>query len=122
MSILRSVLTSVVSLPLLMGCKTQTRPISKQELIGKYVYHLEDKGQGTTCFTLRGDGTFIAGNENFSTDDGPKLPPEGAWQLFNGADHQELDLAHAGFPLERSNSSIKALVNNDLGTSCDLSN
>jgi hypothetical protein len=118
---LKAMLATVTFLTLLVGCKTQTRPISKQELIGKYVYHLKDKTQGTICFTLSGDGTFIAGNEKFSTDDGPKLPPEGAWQLFNGTDHQELDLTHAGFPLERSNSSIKALVNNDLGTSCDLS-
>jgi hypothetical protein len=112
-------LVSVASLFLMTGCKNH--PISKGELIGRYEYYLEDKAQGTTCFTLNGDDSFITGDTKFAATDGPTLPPEGTWQLTNETHQQVIDLAHSGFPLERSRSSIKALVNDDLGMSCNLS-
>jgi hypothetical protein len=97
-----------------------TEPIARQDLVGRYEYGREDKVQSTTCFTLNADGTFVRGDEKFAADDGPTLPATGLWQLVNEEHQQEIDLAHAGFPLRRHGSSIRALVNNDLGTDCEL--
>ena len=109
---------ALLSLLTLTGCKTE--PIARQDLVGRYEYEREDKVQSTTCFTLNADGTFVRGDEKFTADDGPTLPATGAWQLVNEEDQQEIDLAHAGFPLRRHGSSIRALVNDDLGTDCEL--
>ena len=107
-------------LSLLMGCTD--RPPSRQELFGKYEYRQDnftDKAQGTTCFTLNDDGTFVAGDTDFSKADGPKLPKTGRW-TFIGGTRATIDLEHAGFPVRRYRSSIRALVNDDLGYYCEL--
>jgi hypothetical protein len=102
----------------LAGCKSE--PIARQELVGRYQYESEDKLQNSTCFTLNADGTFVKGDKSFTAGEGPALPAAGPWQLMNEEHQQEIDLAHAGFPLRRHGSSIRALVDDDLGTDCEL--
>ena len=88
---------SCISLSLLTGC--EDRPISRQEVIGRYEYHLDnvrDKAEGTTCFNLRDDGTFTAGDTNFSSADGPTLPKTGNWVFRDSIGGPTLDLEHAG--------------------------
>ena len=115
------VTTLCVSLPLLASC--EDRPISFGELVGRYDYHLEnftDKAQGTTCFTLNQSGTFTTGNTNFP--DGLVLPRTGRWVVRGDVEGgQEIILERAGFPLRRHHSSVRALVNDDLGYFCEQS-
>jgi hypothetical protein len=98
-------------------------PITREDVIGTYEYHQDngrDKSMGTTCFILNPDGAFTAGDASFAAVDGPVLPKTGRWVLWNIGQGPDVDLEHAGFPLERHGSSIRALVNDDLGYFCEL--
>ena len=122
----RGIVLMTLVAPMLIGCKGQSadeRPFSAQELVGEYDYYRDNvtaKPVGTSCFTLRVDGTFSSGTSDFTSADGPILPKTGHWMLSSNSQGPILDLAHAGFPLERRRSSIRALVNDDTGMFCQL--
>jgi hypothetical protein len=104
----------------LTGCAS--KPVSVTQAAGSYEYHLANHGQGVICFELHPNGSYTLGNAKEvlgSMSMGGTLR-EQRWTLGGGTDHQELWIGKASLPIERTRSSIRVTVDDDLGMYCDL--
>src|SRR6202007_107278 len=77
--------TTICLLCALIACTG--KPVTKSDAIGRYEYHSGNKAQGTTCFILNPEGTYVLGDakEPLSDMSMGGTPPQGTWQLRYGA-------------------------------------
>jgi hypothetical protein len=103
----------------LTGCRAGL--VDRNDLIGRYEYHSGNKSQGTTCFVLTSDGSYVLGDarEPLSQTSMSGTPSHGTWQLGSGTG-QELFIGRSSLPVRRTPSSIRVTVDDDLGMYCDL--
>jgi hypothetical protein len=102
----------------LAGCHTNQPPVTRETLVGSYVYKSEDpEGRATDHewdhLTLQADGKYdlVQGG---STK--PRSETVGAWALWaGGADGLEVLLDHAGYPIQIKGNEVRLLIDNDVG-------
>jgi hypothetical protein len=100
----------------LAGCHTNQPPVTRETLVGSYVYKSEDpEGRATDHewdhLTLRADGHYelVQGGPTKA-----KSEKTGFWRFYGG-DRPEVDLDHAGYPIQAKGSEIRLLIDNDVG-------
>jgi hypothetical protein len=115
-----SVISGIIMLLWLTGCGQ--KPVSVAQAAGSYEYHSGNRAQGVACFELRSNGSYTLGNakEPLGSIAMTGSPPQGRWTLGGGTDHQELSIGKSSLPIERTHSSIRVTVDDDLGMYCDL--
>ena len=101
---------------MVLGC--QNRSISTDECAGSFEYHLANKATGTVCFVLNQDGSYTRGSSN-DNPLGNRDVPRGKWTLDKDSTGQKLNIGNSRLPLERTHSSIRVTINDDLGQYCD---
>jgi hypothetical protein len=104
----------------LTGCKD--KPVDPTDCAGTYELHYGDKAQGTTCFELRNDGTYVRG-DGFGKEDDISISgmeKNGRWTLNETGRYQQIFIGHSALPINRTPSSIRITFNDDLGKYCDL--
>ncbi len=105
-----------------LGCHKE--PLSPSDLAGQYEYFSAQRAQGTICFVLRADGTYLYGDATEPLNEINQIsvgrtPREGTWRLGFGTG-QELQIGNSSFPIERTATRIQVTINDDLGMFCDL--
>jgi hypothetical protein len=101
----------------LVGCHTTQPAVTREALVGSYVYKSEDPEDRATDhewdhLTLGTDGKYdlVQGG---STK--PRSETVGAWTLLVEANGPEVVLDHAGYPIQMKGNEVRLLVDNDVG-------
>lgn len=97
------------------GCTSQP-PVSRQALVGNYVYKSQDpEGKPSDHewdrLTLQADGKFdlVQGGPTK-----PKSEKTGLW-TFTGGDPAEVMLDHAGYPVRVKSGQVRLMIDYDTG-------
>jgi hypothetical protein len=105
----------------LVGCKD--KPVDVADCAGIYELHYGNKAQGTTCFELRNNGSYIRG-DGFGEEDDISITgieKNGRWTIRGeGPPYQQIFIGHSSLPIKRTPSSIRITFNDDEGKYCDL--
>ena len=108
---------AVLGCCVLAGCSLNQRPVTRDLLIGTYVYKSEDPEDKPTNhnydrLTLQADGSydFVQGG---STK--PKAEHTGSWHFYPGGREPTVDLDHSGYPVQVKGDEVRLLVDNDTG-------
>jgi hypothetical protein len=101
----------------LTGCSLSQQPVSRNLVVGTYVYKSEDPDDRPTDhnldrLVLESDGKydFVRGG---STK--PKVETSGNWKLWRGRDAVHVILDQSGYPVEVKGKDVRLLVDNDTG-------
>jgi hypothetical protein len=101
----------------LVACQTTQAPVTREALIGSYVYKSEDpEGRATDHewdhLTLQADGKYdlVQGG---STK--PKSETVGVWTLEVEVNGPEVVLDHSGYPVQTERNEVRLLIDNDVG-------
>ena len=113
---------AILTCSVLVGCHTTRPPVTREALVGSYVYKSEDpEGRAIDHewdhLTLQADGKYdlVQGGSTGSTK--PRSETVGAWTLWaGGADGPEVLLDHAGYPIQIKENEVRLLIDNDVGT------
>lgn len=103
-----------------MGCRAP-RSVTVSDAAGSYEYHSGNRALGTICFELEPDGSYHLGNakEPLSSMSVSGSQGVGRWTLSGGPPEEILLLGKSSLPIERTGSSIRVTVDDDLGMYCD---
>ena len=102
----------------LAGCRASETPVTRDAVIGSYVYNSQDpEGRPTEHewdhLTIRADGTYnlVEGGPTK-----PKAERAGEWALsLSRANGQSVLPDHAGFPIQVDGSEVRLLIDDDVG-------
>jgi hypothetical protein len=108
-------LVLVLTACILYGCRSQA-PISRQDLVGNYIYRSHDPDGKTSDhewdhLTLSADGKYDL------VEGGPtkaKSEKMGAWS-FAGGDRAQVALDHSGYPVQVESGEIRLMIDYDTG-------
>jgi hypothetical protein len=108
----------VLACCVLAGCRTTQPPVTREALVGSYVYKSEDpEGKATDHewdhLTLQADGKYdlVQGGPTK-----PKSETVGAWTLWSGgASGPEVLLDHGGYPIRIHGNEVRLLIDDDVG-------
>jgi len=106
---------AVLGCCVLAGCSPNQQPVTRDLLIGTYVYKSEDPEDRATDhnldrLTLESDGKydFVQGGSTKS-----KVETTGSWSLWTGRDAVHVILGQSGYPVEVKGKEVRLLVDND---------
>jgi hypothetical protein len=101
----------------LVGCQTTEAPVTREAVIGSYVYKSEDpEGRSTDHewdhLTLQADGKYdlVQGGPTK-----PKSQMVGVWTLEVEVQDPEVVLDRSGYPVQIERNEIRLLIDNDVG-------
>ena len=101
---------------MLAGCNTTQPPVTRDMLVGSYIYKSEDPEDKTTDhewdrLTLRADGKYdlVQGGPTKT-----KSEKTGIWQIYGG-DPAEVDLDHSGYPVRVNRGEVRLMIDYDTG-------
>lgn len=99
---------------LLSGCSSAVSA-NPEDYVGEYVFtpYGAAPGQFADFIILKRDG--IAVEIRFSKASGQISTNQESWRLYPGSYEEDLVIAKRGYPIERSGTSIKLVINDDLG-------
>jgi len=107
---------AILACYILAGCLTTQPPLTRDALVGNYVYKSEDpEGKSTDHewdqLTLRADGKY-----NLVQGGPTKLKSEktGVWQFYGG-NASQVNLDHAGYPVRMKRGEIRLMIDDDIG-------
>ena len=108
---------AMLACSVLVGCHTTQPPVTREALVGSYVYKSEDpegraKDHKWDHLTLQADGKYDL------VQGGPTKPRSetvGAWTLRAGANGPEVLLDHSGYPIQMKRNEVRLLIDNDVG-------
>ena len=117
--VVRPFLLAMLGSCLLTGCRTnQAVPIDRQVFVGTYAYKSMDTSVDTPTdheldrLVLKPDGKYLL-VQGGSTK--ARTQREGVWTLVDGTQQSNLELDHAGYPVQFHGAEIRLLINDDLG-------
>lgn len=100
----------------LSGCNTAQPPVTRDALVGNYVYKSGDpEGKPTDHewdhLTLKADGKYelVQGGPTKARSE-----KAGFWR-FTGGDSAAVDLDHAGYPVRLKRGEIRLQIDDDVG-------
>ncbi len=103
---------------LIIGCHANRIPVTRDSLIGTYVYVSEDpedtiSSHNLDRLVLRPDGTYDL-VEGGTTK--PQAKTSGNWALWTGGQNgPEVLLGHSGYPVRLTRKEARLLVDDDVG-------
>lgn len=108
-----------ISTTLETGCGSKT--LDSGNVPGLYEYDSGNRGTSTVCFVLSSDGTYAIGN---ASDPMKEIlfsgtQSKGNWQLMGSSPDQKLQLGNSSFPIERTASGVRVIVDHDQDIYCD---
>lgn len=108
-----------ISTALEAGCGTKT--LDAGNVPGLYEYDSGNRGTGTVCFVLSSDGTYAIGNASEPMKEilFSGTQSKGNWQLTGSSPDQKLRLGDSIFPIERTDSGVRVIVDHDQDIYCD---
>jgi hypothetical protein len=93
----------------LVGCHTTQPPVTREALVGSYVYTSEDpEGRATDhewdYLTLQADGKYhlVQGGPTNQT----RSEMVGTWTVRGGANGSEVLLDHSGYPIQMKRNEV----------------
>jgi hypothetical protein len=115
-----AILRGVGLLAIPIGCRAP-QSVTVADAAGSYEYHSGNHAMGTICFELKPDGSYHLGNakEPLSSTSVQGSESAGRWTLSGGPPEEILLLGKSSLPVERTRSSIRVTVDDDLGMYCD---
>jgi hypothetical protein len=116
-----TILGSILVLATLASCRTP-QLVTVADSTGSYEFHSGNRALGTICFELDSNGSYHLGNARVSLSSISMrgAPETGRWTLSGGPGEEILLIGKASLPIERTPSSIRVTVDDDLGMYCDL--
>jgi hypothetical protein len=102
----------------LAGCHTVQTPITREAVVGSYVYKSEDPEDKKTDHEL--DHLVLQSDGKYDLVQGGSTKPRsekiGTWMLWaGGSDGPHVLLDHAGYPVEMKGDEIRLLIDIDAG-------
>jgi hypothetical protein len=102
----------------LAGCHTVQTPVTREALVGSYVYKSEDPEDKKTDHEL--DHLVLQSDGKYDLVQGGSTKPRsetiGAWILWSGGDDgPRVLLDHAGYPVEMKDDEVRLLIDIDAG-------
>jgi len=103
----------------LVGCHTTQPPVTREALVGSYIYVSEDPESRATDhnlshLVLQSDGTYdlVEGGTTKAVSE-----KKGLWRIERGSPSNVVDvvLDHAGYPIEIRKNEVRLLVDLDVG-------
>jgi len=108
---------AVLGCCLLAGCSLNQQPVTRDLVVGTYVYKSEDPEDRPTDhnldrLTLESDGKydFVQGGSTKS-----KVETKGSWSLWTGRDAVHVIVGQSGYPVEVKGNEVRLLIDNDTG-------
>lgn len=103
-----------------LGCGSKT--ISADNVSGLYEYASGSRLTRSVCFVLSPDGTYELGDaaapmEVISYSGTPAM---GHWELQKAAQDQEIEIGNSSFPIKRTSSGVRVIVDRDQDMYCDF--
>ena len=100
----------------LAGCRTTQPTVTRENLVGNYIYISQDPEEKLTDhkldhLVLQADGTYdlVQGGSTKVISE-----KKGRWNFYSG-DSPQIDLDHAGYPVRVRGNEIRLLIDDDLG-------
>ena len=100
----------------LAGCRAAQPPVTREAVVGIYLYKSEDpEGRATDHeldhLVLQSDGRYdlVQGGSTRA-----KSEKVGLWHFYGGSS-PEVDLDHAGYPIRVEGKEIRLLIDDDVG-------
>src|SRR6185437_8023048 len=89
---------------------------------GLYQFDSGHQDTETVCFVLSPDGTYAFGNANAPVEwmSFSGTPSKGQWQLTDLGQDQQLLIGNSKFPIERTSSGVRVVIDADRGMYCDF--
>jgi hypothetical protein len=109
---------AILACGVLTGCHAAKPSITREALVGKYVYRSEDpEGKATEHnleqLVLKSDGKYdlvLGGSTR------PRTETVGTWTVWDGgSDGPEVLLGHSGYPIQIMRNEVRLLIDNDVG-------
>ena len=101
---------------LLAGCRTTQPTVTRETLVGNYIYKSQDPEEKMTDhnldhLVLQADGRYdlVQGGSTKGVSE-----KKGLWNFYAGNPPQ-IDLDHAGYPVQIKGNEIRLLIDDDLG-------
>jgi len=102
----------------LAACHTTQPPVTRDDLVGNYVYKSEDpEGKATDHdldrLVLQADGKYdlVQGGPTK-----PRTETHGTWTVWDsGRNGPEVSLDRSGYPIREEGKVVKLLIDNDVG-------
>jgi hypothetical protein len=108
---------AVLACCVLGGCSLNQQPVTRDLIVGAYVYKSEDPGDRPTDhnldrLTLKSDGKYL-----FVQGGSTKLRVEtrGSWSLWTGRDAVHVIVGQSGYPVELKGTEVRLVIDNDTG-------
>ena len=109
---------AILASSVLAGCHTTKPPVTREALVGSYIYKSEDpEGKASDHnldhLVLQSDGKYDLVQGGTTK---PKTETVGTWTIWNGgSDGAKVLLDHSGYPIEIKGTEVRLLVDNDVG-------
>jgi len=96
--------------------------LSADKASGLYDYDSSNQTTDTVCFVLSPDGTYALGNADAPVEwmSFSGTPSKGQWQLTDSGQDQQLLIGNSKFPIQRTSSGVRVIVDADRGMYCDF--
>ena len=101
------------------GCANS---LSTSKVSGLYEFDSGQQQTETVCFVLSPDGTYSLGNAEAPVKwmSFVGTQSEGQWQLMDSGQDQELLIGNSKFPIKRTSSGVRVVVDADQNMYCDF--
>lgn len=101
---------------LLVGCRTAHPTLTRETLVGNYTYISQDPEEKMTDhnldhLVLQSDGKYDLVQGGSTKEVSEK---KGLWNFYDG-NPPEINLDHAGYPVQIKGNEIRLLIDDDLG-------
>ncbi len=109
---------ALLALCALTACHTTRQPVTRETVIGTYIYRSDDPDgrrtdHSSNRLALHADGKYDL------IEGGPTKPiveTTGTWKIWFAADGPRVILDHAGYPVDVQGTDVRLLADNDVGT------
>jgi hypothetical protein len=112
---------AILAFLVLAGChNTQPQPpITREALVGNYVYHSEDDRPLVKASDHEWDHLTLRADDTYDLVQGgptkPKSEKVGRWTFWpGGTDSSEVMLDHAGFPIQVEGNEVRLIIDGEI--------
>ena len=96
--------------------------LSSDKVPSLYEYDSGSQATRSVCFVLAPDGTYALGNapDPMQVISYSGTPPMGHWELLETAQSQQLRIGNSSFPIKRTSSGVRVVVDGNQDMYCDF--
>jgi hypothetical protein len=99
-----------------------SKPLSSDKVSGLYEYDSGSQATRSVCFVLSPDGTYALGDAAapMQVISYSGTPSMGHWELLETAQDEQLRIGNSSFPIKRTSSGVRVVVDGDQDMYCDF--